>query len=105
MEAAMGRVVLSTMVGSAVVALAGAAGGQTSLLGAGETNWFYACGGGQTMNIAVRHVDRTTTQFSLQEGQSLRGLVRLGDMVAWRCGGPVPAAARYIYVVTVPSEE
>jgi hypothetical protein len=103
MEGLMRRTLLSVALGSALGALAaGPAQAGTSLLGAGETNWFYACGNDQAMNIVVRHVDRTTTAFSLLPGEHLRGFVRQGDVEAWRCGGPVDAAALYLYVVTVP---
>jgi hypothetical protein len=73
----------------------------TSLLGDGYTNWFYACSAGRMMNLAIRHTDGTMTRFSLGPGDEVRGPVQRGDVVAWRCGGPVDPNARFIYIVTL----
>jgi hypothetical protein len=98
----MRRLFGSMLFGSAIALAAGTATASTSLLGAGETNWFYACGEGQPMNVVVRHLDRTVTEFTILPGQHLRSFVQRGDVEAWRCGGPVAATARYLNVVTVP---
>jgi hypothetical protein len=84
------------------LALAGPARAGTSLIQSGHTNWFYACSAGRTMNLAIRHADRTMTFFSLRPGERARGPVRRGDVVAWRCGAPVDTAARFIWIVTAP---
>ena len=85
------------------MALAAPALAGTSLLGPGETNWFYACGGGRMMNLAIRHTDGTMTRFALGPGERVRRPVRRGDVEAWRCGGAVDPAARFLYIVTLPA--
>jgi hypothetical protein len=90
------------LAGAMTLTLAGPALASTSLLGPGYANWFYACSGGRTMNLAIHHADGTMTQFSLGPGETIRSLVQRGDLEAWRCGGAVDPAARFQYIVTVP---
>jgi hypothetical protein len=89
------------LAGALTLAAAGPALAGTSLLGAGYTNWFYACSDGRTMNLAIRHTDGTMTRFSLGPHDSMSGPVQRGDVVAWRCGGPVDPNAAFIYIVTL----
>jgi len=98
----MGRLAGMMLAGAITLALAEPVIAGTSLLGPGFTNWFNSCGGGRTMNIAIRHVDGTMTRFSLGPGEHERGPVQRGDRVAWRCDRPVERAAAFYYIVTVP---
>ena len=74
---------------AAMMIAGGSAQAGTTMLGGGMANWFYTCGDGMRMNIAILHSDLSVTQFSLSHGQRLSTAVRRGDLVAWRCGAPV----------------
>ncbi len=88
-EIAMGRCTGMMVAGVMMLAFAGPALASTSLLGSGNANWYYACSGGRTMNLAIRHADGTMTRFALGPGESVRRAVQRGDLEAWRCGGAV----------------
>jgi hypothetical protein len=98
----MGRLARMMLAGAMLLAPAGPALASTSLLGPGYANWFYACGEGRPMNLAIRHTDGTRTLFTLGPGARTRTWVRRGDVEAWRCGGPVARNALSLYIVTVP---
>jgi hypothetical protein len=98
----MNRLVRMMFASAMIVALAGPVHASTSLLGPGYANWFYACGEGRPMNLAIRHTDGTMTRFTLGPGGRTRTAVRRGDVEAWRCGGPVARDARFLYIVTDP---
>jgi len=98
----MGRFARMMAAGAMIVALAGPVHASTSLLGPGYANWFYACGEGRPMNLAIRHTDGTVTRFTLGPHGRTRTWVLRGDVEAWRCGGPVARDARFLSIVTVP---
>ena len=84
----------------AMAALPASAG--SSALKGGVAEWFYFCGGeGQTMNIAIRHLDRSFTYIALRPHQRLRMAVQRGDVEAWRCGVPVPRDAGFYTITTL----
>lgn len=99
----MARIFAAILTGLTALAVTGPAFASTSLLGPGNANWFYACGGGQMMNFAIRHTDGSLTRFSLGPGESVRTAVQQGDVEAWRCGAPVDPAANFLFIVTVPT--
>jgi hypothetical protein len=88
--------------GIALSLLAAPALAGSSLVAPGYANWFYFCGEGRPMNLAIRHDDGTYTLFSLSPGERTRSAVRRGDVVAWRCGAPVMSTAPFISITTVP---
>ena len=95
----MGRL-RDVMLGGAIFAwLVGPALADTSRLGGGYSNWFYNCANDQTMNVVIRHADRSTTEFSLQRGETVQEPVQPGDMAAWRCGAPVDFRGQFRHVV------
>jgi len=86
------------------LAAAGSAHAGSTMWSGGTANWFYQCANREPMAIIIRHRDRTTTQFSLGPGETLRTQVQRGDVVATRCDDRfVPLGLdKFTSIVTVP---
>lgn len=82
----------------AALACVGSAHAASSRVQAGSSDWFYNCGDGQPMHIALKGTDGTIRNVAtLGPGGHVVIQINKGEMQSWSCGQPVGANSYFSY--------